>query len=623
VEASRRFSKHGTDYDRNQKELVMTGFSVLKLKAMAKATVVAILAIISLGCATQNAAHEGGGIGSGLAELLDGAMLSWMQKAHVEGAALTVVDEKSAIYAQGFGNAVKSAGRKVTPDTVFHVASVSKVFTAAAVMRLVESGAVRLDDPVSRYLPEFHPLSRFVGSREITVRDLLCHHSGLPSEYLRGYMFGPYPPEDFMRRFLELPSLLSDIYVVAPPGSYYLYSDVGCDVLGALVSRIGGEPFEDFMRREILQPLGMSRSGYTIDDGLASDVSRGYHDGKEVPISYYSGLPSTGLLTSAGDLGRFLSMLLAGGMYDGRRVFNESTMREMFMTQNADVPLDMGLEIGLGFDVLHEEDLGGLRVVCKDGWDTPFRSYILMAPEYSLGVAVAANSQEGDPGALAMEVLRTVLRVRNGVEPSTPSPPLKNSTDIGSFVGRYACEIGLGEVKRGPFGYVIEIPWGRFALIPRGEDRFVLQVKLLDLIPLTPPGIGRIALRFTLIDGERVIGLILNGEPIGIASEFETHAVSPAWRSRAGKYRIVDQDQTPYLESFSIEYDRSRDLLFAVIMLWESDPLKLPLDPISEDQIVIAGKGRFLGETMRVVHEDGAEYLMYSGFKLQKMDGSP
>jgi CubicO group peptidase (beta-lactamase class C family) len=590
---------------------------------MATATVVLTFWVCAMGsCATVKGVPNKPVKGySDMTNRLNDFMQSWMADEKVQGASLVVVDGDKTVYAEGFGYAVRSGGRKATPDTAFNVASVSKVFTAAAVMRLVDQGLIGLDEPVSWYLPEFQPRSRFSDSRPITVRDLLCHHSGLPSDYFHDYLYGPNPPADYAGRFLVMLRLLSDMDVVAPPGSFYVYSNNGYEVLGTLVARVGGVPFEEFERREIFEPLGMSHSTFTDYSRLEPDLSRGYMNGVESAIDYHRGLPTTGLVTSARDLGRFASMLLGKGMLNGARVFKESTVTEMLRTQNASTPLDFDLEEGLGFDMSRFDDLGGIRIASKDGWEGPFRSYLVVAPEYSLGVAVVANTDSADVQAAAERALRMALEARYGLRAkttdSTVSP--KNTTDLGSYVGRYVSEIGLCEVSRGLTGFVIDIPWGRFNLVPDAGDKSLLQAMLLDLIPVTAPGIGGVALRFATIDGERVGVIYLNGQFIGIAAELKTHPVSASWRKRAGTYEIVNKDPVPYLEGFSIKYDRGHDLLYAVVTLKASDPVQLPLDPIADNAILTAGKGRFLGETIRVIRENGKEYLSYSGVTLRRI----
>jgi CubicO group peptidase (beta-lactamase class C family) len=574
------------------------------------------------GCASVKAVHDEPVNGyADMTNRLNDFIQSWMADENVQGLSLVVVDGVKVVYAQGFGYAVRSEKRKVTTDTAFHVASVSKLFTAAAVMRLAEQGLLKLDDPVSRYLPEFKPLSRFTGSRPITVRDLLCHHSGLPSDYFQGYAFGPNPPADYAGRFLEIPRLASALEVVAPPGSFYVYSDIGYDVLGSIVVRVSGLSFEEYMRREILDPLGMSRSSFTAYEKLEPDLSCGYLNGKEAPVDYYGGIPETGLVSSARDLGRFLSMILGKGALDGKRIFKEETIREMLRPQNANVPLDFDLEVGLGFDLSRDDKLGGLRIASKDGSETPFTSYLLITPEKGLGVVVLANTDSAAVGPVAEQALRLALEAGHGLRAKNDVSPKnrKNTIDLSSYTGRYTSEIGICELSRGLTGFVLEIPWGRFNLVPDGGDKFLLQAKLFDLIPVTAPGIGGVSLRFVTVDGERLGVIYLNGQFIGIAVELKTHPVTASWRKRAGRYEIVNQDPVPYLEAFSIRYDRGRDLLFAVVTLKESDPLRLPLDPVSDDIILTAGKGRNLGETIRVIRENGKEYLTYSGFILRRI----
>ncbi len=231
------------------------------------------------------------------------------------------------LYFQAFGNrAVAPRTEAMTKDTIFDLASVTKpVATAASVMILVERGKVRLGDPVCRYLPEFTGK----GKEKITVEDLLIHHGGLtPDNSLRDYRDGP---EKAWERICALPLLY-------PSGKKFKYSDVGFIVLGKLVERVSGKRLDRFAAENIFRPLGMKHTRFlppaswrkkiAPTQRVGGKILRGVvHDPRARLLGGVAG--HAGLFSTAGDLGRFCRMMLAGGALDGVRILKKETVRAM------------------------------------------------------------------------------------------------------------------------------------------------------------------------------------------------------------------------------------------------------------------------------------------------------
>jgi CubicO group peptidase (beta-lactamase class C family) len=126
------------------------------------------------------------------------------------GLSISLVAGKTLLLEKGYGWADRKTGRRVTADTIFSLGSISKLFTSTAIMKLVEAGKVDLDAPVVTYIPELSLKTRDSSLRNVTVRSMLTHHSGLPSDLMRDFFFGPIPPANHAAAFRELPSLLVD-----------------------------------------------------------------------------------------------------------------------------------------------------------------------------------------------------------------------------------------------------------------------------------------------------------------------------------------------------------------------------------------------------------------------------
>lgn len=316
--------------------------------------------------------------------VLAGAMLGWWQKpltsyadprAFLQAAlplmesgnrantALILIDN-GAVGAEYYS----STADKVDHDTVFAAASLSKWIAAQAVMKLVEQGKLDLDRPVETYLKRWKlPASAF-DSRGVTARRLLSHTAGLTD----GLGFGDYrldEPPPTLEQELSAPRASAarppgPVAIGIEPGTAFKYSGGGYLLLELLVEEVSGEPFEAFVTRELLQPLGMSRSGYA-DLGAVANSAKSYDkDGRPVELVRYASKAATGFSTSAGDLAK---LVIAELRPSGSPVLTAATLRAM----RAPEAQSMGADIwGLG-TILYAPTPEGDVVFGHDGANDP------------------------------------------------------------------------------------------------------------------------------------------------------------------------------------------------------------------------------------------------------------
>ncbi|MFI7489959.1 serine hydrolase [Micromonospora echinaurantiaca] len=239
------------------------------------------------------------------------------------------------------------------PDTIFDLASVSKLFTTIVVLQQVEQGRVELDAPVARYVPEFAA----GGKEAVTVRMLLTHTSGLPA-FTALWSRYPTPAERFAA------ALATPLAAGATPGTRYVYSDLGLIALGVLVERVTGRSLADLVRDGVTAPLGMTDTGYNPAPELRSRIAateyqpyagRGMvwgevHDENAWSLGGVAG--HAGVFSTAADLAVLCQALLNGGEYRGRRILHADTVRAMLVNYNA--PLEQAYpesDRGLGFEL--------------------------------------------------------------------------------------------------------------------------------------------------------------------------------------------------------------------------------------------------------------------------------
>ncbi|WP_212773226.1 serine hydrolase domain-containing protein [Polycladomyces abyssicola] len=289
---------------------------------------------------------------------IDGIMQQAVEKGVIPGGVVLVARNGMIAKVQAYGWAARyREDRKTllpqavqaTTNTVYDVASLTKLFTATAVMQLVEQGRISLDVPVVRYLSDFTG----EGKESITIRHLLSHTSGLPAN-LPLYRT-PGPPEKRLRVAMEAKP-------VATPGTRCIYSDIGYMVLGELVHRVSGKSLDQYMQEQILQPLSMSSTAFRPPSTWKARIapteeqtvpSRGLvwsevHDENAWALGGVAG--HAGLFSTVSDLARFGQMFLNEGSLDGVRVLHPSSVREMFRLQTPGLP---HANRGLGWE-LHQ-----------------------------------------------------------------------------------------------------------------------------------------------------------------------------------------------------------------------------------------------------------------------------
>lgn len=330
-------------------------------------------------------------------DALDALVPGLLSAYNIPGAAVALVHEGRLYSASGYGLADVASDTKVTPETLFQVASVSKPVSAWGVMKLVETGLVDLDAPVDTYLTRWHlPPSEFDES-QVTIRRLLSHSAGLS---LHGYP--GFEPDQTLPTLEESLSGATggsgDVRIVAQPGEKFSYSGGGYTLLQLLVEEVSGQPFSDYMQQQVLNPLGMERSSFDILPSKGVVTASAYDaSGQQLPLYNFTARAAAGLYTSASDLGRFVAaaMPTVSGDLPGRGLLSPTTVAEML---SAAVPLSgsnaaMGDSFGLGYSVENTSD--EILVASHSGGNRGWRSYIGLAPQTGEGIVILTNSDGG------------------------------------------------------------------------------------------------------------------------------------------------------------------------------------------------------------------------------------
>jgi CubicO group peptidase (beta-lactamase class C family) len=326
--------------------------------------------------------------------LMEQALAVWKPP----GLAVAVVRDGEVLYLRGLG--VREVGKEgaVTPDTLFAVGSLTKAFTATAVGLLVEDGKAKWDDPVRQHVPFFR-LSDPLADRDVTLRDLLCHRTGLARHDLLWY-HAPWPVEETVRRAAHLEP-------AAPFRATYLYNNVAYLTAGLAVGSASGMPWQDFVRARLLEPLGMKRTVFTRSElekvGDFALPHRRTLEGRNEPFAWWNDdrqvRASGAIKSSVRDLAQWLRVQLDEGKLGNRQVLPRGSLAETHAAQVV-VPLDaerarlVGTtqrSYGLGW---HLSDYRGRLLWEHGGAVDGFRARILLLPREHLGIVVLTNLEE-------------------------------------------------------------------------------------------------------------------------------------------------------------------------------------------------------------------------------------
>ena len=352
---------------------------------------------------------------------IDTVFQQYVDENRIGGAVGLVLQDGKVVYERAAGWADKEAGAKMTPDTIFRIASQTKAITSVAILSLMEEGKLNLTDPVSRYIPSFANSRVAVGNgarvdfvpakRPITVRDLLTHTAGISygTDPIVAAMYeakglGPAAGFGWFTADKDEPicvtmERLGTLPFVAQPGEAWVYG-YNTDILGCIVEKASGTPLDAFVKTRITDPLGMKDTQFFLapaqrarlaavytgtPDGTvkrAPDGARGQGAYVDGPRKSFAG--GAGLTSTARDYARFLEMIRRGGAIDGVRILSPRTVALMTTNQIGTLHSPSGLGFGLGFETTDSYGANGLDSAGAYGWSGAYSSTYRVDPDAHL-----------------------------------------------------------------------------------------------------------------------------------------------------------------------------------------------------------------------------------------------
>jgi CubicO group peptidase (beta-lactamase class C family) len=407
---------------------------------------------------------------------MEAQLRSEVGEGKMPGLSAAVVVDQEVLWSGGFGFANLERRIPATSDTVYRVASITKLFMATALMHLRDAGRLRLDDPLTQYVPEFRPVCPFDDCPPVTLRHLVSHTAGLPRE-------APLDHWLTLRSTTveEVLESLREAELLNPPLTELHYSNLGFILLGLAMERASGRPYQQYIADEILRPLGMEQTGFDLNDTMRSALATGYlrEDEEATPISapqWELGAMRApgGLYSSVTDLCRFLMMQFRDVPAGGRQVLAGSTLREMRLPA---LPQPNGAGHGVGWATGRRRD----HVFVGHGGSVHgFRTATILLPGRKVGVAVFANIAPCDPDGICWRMLDVLAPVMERVPPKEAGAKTRAEPQLvpeaAAYVGRYVFLGSALQVAAHRRGLVLQSGDEGLASCPRlepcGTDRF-------------------------------------------------------------------------------------------------------------------------------------------------------
>jgi CubicO group peptidase (beta-lactamase class C family) len=407
--------------------------------------------------------------------MIDKFIQTEMQSQRIPGLALGIVQGDQIVYLKGFGIADPS-GRVVTPQTPFIIGSLSKSFTALAVMQLVDEGKIELDAPVQRYIPWFRVADE-TASAQITVRHLLNQTSGLSTKTGRSFQGSGDTSDGALEQSVRK---LSNVELTGPAGAAHQYSTVNYSVLGLIVQTVSGQSYETYIQKHIFDMLEMQNSFTSQVEAQPQGLATGYHYAFGVPMAVdlpynRSLLPAGYLISSAEDMTHYLIAQLNDGNYKNAPLLSSAGMIE---THNPAVPTGVtDTFYGMGWFV---GPINGIPAIHHQGETFNFHANMILLPDRQLGIVVLINGENSMDllfgTARIASIAKGVASLVSGQQP--PAPPANSGVWV-----VYSILIGLIVIQVGGIVWSArKLQSGRLTESPARVGQQIVLPLVLNLV---------------------------------------------------------------------------------------------------------------------------------------------
>lgn len=361
---------------------------------------------------------------------LETLVLAELRESQTPGMAIAVISGDRVLFAGGFGVASLETQAPVTPDTLFQIGSITKTFTAAALLTLSGEGRLAFDKPIGGYVKGLSP-----GLSRLTMQQLLSHTSGLqdePDEY------GPHD-ESALAEYVRS---WKDDYCLLEPGQSFSYSNSGIALAGFVLQEVGGKPYAEQMVERLFKPLGMNRTTFRPTLAMTYPLAVGHRarSGEKPsvvrPLADDARLwPAGNMFTSLHDISRFAIAILNDGKLAGRQVLPPSLLAQM-ATPRAEVPVFLpATEYGYGLFMNRQR---GVRRVWHEGSMPGFFASLMMVPEHRFAVIMLTNKESMGLSKIQEKAMELLLPLSPKETPKRQVPEPLSEAQMSRYAGLYS-----------------------------------------------------------------------------------------------------------------------------------------------------------------------------------------
>ena len=411
-------------------------------------------------------------------QVLDAWIQAQMKEIGLPGLVIGIVHDQDVVWSKAYGHANVERDTPMRTDSIFRIASHSKLFTSIAVLQLRDAGTLRLDDPITDHLPWFDMQNPHPEAEPIRIWHLLTHSAGLPRESDHpSWTEFDFPTAE------ELRETVSGQKTAYPTETVWKYSNLGLSLAGAIVETVSGREYEEYIETEIMAPLGMISSSVWVPSdahraNLATGYSRRWPDKPRDVMPFVDAHafdPATGLSSSVDDMMKFLSWQMRLRAGHATEVLRANTLREMQRVHWLRENWRGGN--GWGFSISHRED----RDLIGHGGSYPgYRTSTQLSPKEHVGVVVFTSGGDGNPGRYLNKAFEWVAPAIVTAT-AKPEPPAKADPSWTQYVGTYRSRGGERQVMILNEQLVVISPLsedpmaGKSVLRPLGDHTFRIE----------------------------------------------------------------------------------------------------------------------------------------------------
>lgn len=535
-------------------------------------------------------------------------------KHKLTGVSAALVKDGKLAWAEGFGLADRERGLAMTTDTIVGIGSVTKTFTALALMQLRAQGRLDIDQPVTAYVPELRIGTRGADLAQVTVRSIMNHTSGLPSDVFKntGLESADYT---------DVVDLLNDTQLAAWPQTIGLYSNIGYSVLGNVIRNVSGQGYPDYVKAHILEPLGMARSGFVTDTALPPRTQLYYPDGRRTPPLELRDQPAGGMYADVNDMARYAIAMMAAWRCGSGLLIDPASVQAMFRLSNANIRVETNKK-GLGWFMFQAGDAFAMYHAGSTGFAN---AALLLLPQQQTAAVMLVNTVGGNMLAndFAFRVLEDNGLKTADIRPAPHLPPpdpravptILSTTVLDAHVGDYARKRTFASVTRDGNDLLLKQPDGVLRLQSLSDGSFKPYPNA-DHDPLKPIPDERY--RFDEVGPYHVL-FVQSAEDGEYQAGYRIppHPLDDRWKARLGRYEHFGYQVPGAEQILAAQFDLVDGRLPEMQLVYNTGTYTYPLIVTAPDQAITGGLGpETTGETVRFTDED--EVVCYSGLTFRR-----